>query len=118
MTPQEALVTHAIELPISHSDTLRRVDAALRTAFIHLVTICLAAHAYAGGSGFFGGIASKISELNGELVTLGGVAAVTGLIWAFLGIMFGVAGTAKAISVFVCGIGIAAAPQLASFFTN
>jgi len=95
----------------------RHIIHALNVATVFAFVLLLATPAFATGDGL-DGFVDKIEELNSWLVGLGGVLAVTGFIWAALGIMLGMAGTAKAITVLICGLAVACAPQLVAFLVG
>ena len=63
----------------------------------------------------FGNLTSKIETINGGLVALGGVLAITGFVWACLAIMIGLGGAAKAVTVLLVGLAIASAPEIVGF---
>lgn len=75
------------------------------------VVVLFSEPAYAG---FLGTVIGTLKSFNAELIILGGVLAVTGFIWALLGIMIGVAGTQQAFKVLIAGVFISAAPLIAS----
>ena len=81
-----------------------------------LVLTIIATPAFAASGVGLDAFVGKVRDFNTELIALGAVLAVTGFIWALLGLLLGVAGTAKAVMVLATGLCIAAAPQIVSIF--
>ena len=64
------------------------------------------------------GLASKIDQFNGALITIGGAVAVTGFIWACLAMAGKVGGAAGAVTALVAGLCISNAKTIVGFFTG
>ena len=69
-------------------------------------------------AGVFSGLISKLDQFNGELITLGGVGAVTGFIWALLAMLGQLGGAAWAITVLIVSLCISNAKTIVGFFAG
>ncbi len=93
-----------------------RVRAAAPRLVVLVALTLLSTPALAASGVGLDAFVGKVRDFNTELIALGAVLAVTGFIWALLGLLLGVAGTAKAVMVLATGLCIAAAPQIVSIF--
>lgn len=63
-------------------------------------------------------LTDRINSINETLVVVGGALSVGGFAWAMMGVMVGMAGAARAITVMVSGLLISVAPQVIGFLTG